>query len=155
MVKHSKFSHIFIDTWGWLALGNSNDSYHSTLKRLYADLHDSRITICTSDYVLDELISLLFRRERFEEATNFVNGILAAAKQNIISIEYIDTVRFARALDLRIKYKDKPLISFTDFTSMALMQELKINHILTQDDHFIQVGMGFLRVPFDTSVTEL
>ncbi len=39
----------------------------------------SQVLIYTSDYVLDELITLLFRREVFEEATRFVQGILAAA----------------------------------------------------------------------------
>jgi hypothetical protein len=46
------------------------------------------------------------------------------------------------SVELRTKYLDKPAISFTDFTSMSIMKELKITHVLSQDEHFIQVGMG-------------
>jgi predicted nucleic acid-binding protein len=48
---------------------------------------------------------------------------------------------------LRRKYSDKPRISFTDFTSMVVMSELGITDVMTEDDHFLQVGMGFNKVP--------
>lgn len=48
---------------------------------------------------------------------------------------------------LRSKFLDKPLISFTDLTSMVVMQECKITTILTQDAHFTHVNMGFELVP--------
>lgn len=55
--------------------------------------------------------------------------------------------RFGMAKDLRLKFQDKPLISFTDLTSMVIMNERKISDILTEDDHFLQVGMGFRKLP--------
>jgi predicted nucleic acid-binding protein len=42
-----------------------------------------------------------------------------------------------------MKFQDKPRISFTDLTSMVVMTEMGITSILTQDEHFTQVGMGF------------
>jgi predicted nucleic acid-binding protein len=30
---------------------------------------------------------------------------------------------------------------------MVIMQQQKIQHVLTQDEHFIQVEMGFIRLP--------
>lgn len=30
---------------------------------------------------------------------------------------------------------------------MVIMKELDISQVLTQDEHFIHVGMGFTRVP--------
>ena len=38
-------------------------------------------------------------------------------------------------------------ISFTDLTSMAVMQELEITDILTGDAHFTHVGMNFVLFP--------
>jgi hypothetical protein len=35
----------------------------------------------------------------------------------------------------------------TDLTSMVVMKEPRIKDVLTEDDHFIQVGMGLRRVP--------
>lgn len=49
--------------------------------------------------------------------------------------------------ELRGKFQDKPWISFTDLTSMVVMAECRIAGILTEDDHFLQVGMGFQKVP--------
>jgi uncharacterized protein len=61
----------------------------------------------------------------------------------------IDELRFIQAQALRLKYLDKPQISFTDLISMAVMQEFKIDRVLTEDAHFAQVGLGFERVPMN------
>ena len=42
-----------------------------------------------------------------------------------------------------IRFKDKPFISFTDLTTVVIMQESGIKQILTQDEHFVHVGMDF------------
>jgi predicted nucleic acid-binding protein len=48
---------------------------------------------------------------------------------------------------MRQKYHDKPDISFVDFTSMVVMQDLGIVDVFTGDGHFHQVGLGFRLVP--------
>jgi len=48
---------------------------------------------------------------------------------------------------LRLTFRDKPDISFTDLTSIAVVQELKITDILTGDRHFVQAGLGFRTHP--------
>ena len=45
---------------------------------------------------------------------------------------------------LRKKYKDKPDISFTDFTSFTIMEERGIKRVFTGDKHFEKVNMGFI-----------
>ena len=50
-------------------------------------------------------------------------------------------------MELRRKYDDKPDISFTDLTSMVVMQEFDLRDVLTGDAHFEHVGMGFRRQP--------
>jgi predicted nucleic acid-binding protein len=55
--------------------------------------------------------------------------------------------RFTRAWALRKQLDDKPNISFTDLTSMVIMQERHIVQVLTEDAHFAQVGLGFSLVP--------
>ena len=51
--------------------------------------------------------------------------------------------RFQWAWQLRTKYRDKPKISFTDFTSFVVMQDLGIHEVLTDDAHFLQINLGF------------
>ena len=76
-----------------------------------------------------------------------MEGLLTDAGQGNLTIERITSSRWAKAWTLRNRFHDKPLISFTDLTSMALMAEMDLTDILTDDDHFLQVGMGFQKVP--------
>jgi len=96
---------------------------------------------------LDETITLLFRHLPFETAKEGLEKIERAIAENYLVLEWINKKRFKKAKDLRLKLQDKPRISFTDLTSMVVMKELRIKDVLTEDDHFIQVGMGFRKVP--------
>lgn len=138
---------VFVDTWGWLSLGHRHDAHHERIKGFLAELLAAGTPIHTSDYVLDELISLLFRRENHGEAVRFVEGILSEASHGGVRIEKVTAGRFQAAWRLRKQYHDKPRISFTDLTSMVLMEELGIRRVVTEDEHFLHLGADFLRVP--------
>ena len=138
---------IFVDTWGWMALGHHREPRHAEVRRIYQDLRSNRIPIYTSDYILDELTTLLFRREVFDEAVRFIESILGAAALGQLRIERITPDRFSAAWELRKRFQDKPTLSFTDLTSMVIMGERHIRRVLTEDEHFVQVGMGFSTVP--------
>ena len=101
----------------------------------------------TTDYVLDELFTRLFARAHFEEARRFTDAILETATVGLLTIERITPARFSAACRLRIRFADKAGISFTDLTSFAVMKEKRIRDVLTNDVHFVQVGMGFRRLP--------
>ncbi len=45
---------------------------------------------------------------------------------------------------LALAYKKDP---FVDFTSMVVMQDLRITEVFTGDAHFQQVGLGFSLLP--------
>jgi uncharacterized protein len=140
-------SALFIDTWGWVALGCPRDSKHHEVSKLYRTLQGQKRSIFTSDYILDETITLLFRREVYADALRFFTGILKSAEEKFITIERISADRFAEAWKLRQRFQDKLDISFTDLTSMIVMKERQIKQILTEDEHFQHVGMGFQIVP--------
>ncbi|NJM75370.1 MAG: PIN domain-containing protein [Acaryochloridaceae cyanobacterium RU_4_10] len=135
-----------VDTWGWLALGHRRDQHHQQVLEIFQNLRSTKVLIHTSDYVLDEVITLLFKREVFQEAVNFMEGVYAATKLRQVVIHPITSELFQKTWQLRLKYQDKPRISFTDLTSMIVMQEQGIQSILTMDDHFIQIGMGFQKI---------
>jgi predicted nucleic acid-binding protein len=138
---------VFIDTWGWLALGHRRDARHQEVKALYQALQKEGSLCYTTDYVLDETITLLFRREVFEEAIRFMEGIFQSVEERRLIIERVTSERFSSAWRLRKKFQDKPKISFTDLTSMVIMEEQGIKSVLTEDEHFLQVGMGFQKAP--------
>jgi predicted nucleic acid-binding protein len=135
---------LFIDTWGWLVLEDSRDPSHQAASRTYAEAAKAGGNIFTTTFILDETISLLFRRRPFEEATCFTRGLLTSP---FIEVEEITQTRFRRAFDLRLAFRDKPDISFTDLTTMIVAQDLNVTDILTGDRHFIQAGLGFRLLP--------
>lgn len=138
---------VFIDTWGWIALGHRKDARHAEASEYYRALSRVGERIYTSDYVLDETITIIFRRESFREASRFMQAIIAAAGAGYISIERITAERFAAAWDMRLRFADKATVSFTDLTSMVVMKEQGVVNILTEDKHFAEVGLGYHLVP--------
>ncbi|MGB2728286.1 MAG: PIN domain-containing protein [Halobacteriota archaeon] len=138
---------VFVDTWAWLALSNRKDVHHELAKRTYEEIKVAGYRMVTSDYVLDEVITALFRNVAFGSAVQFVESLFAAIKGNQIKLERITEARFETAWSLRKNYQDKPDISFTDLTSFVLMQELVINKVFTGDAHFEKVNLGFDILP--------
>jgi predicted nucleic acid-binding protein len=133
-----------VDTWGWLVLADRGESQHSQVTSFYAERTRRTGQIFTSDFVLDELFTILFSRLPFESASRYSDSVL---RSPFIMIERTTPERFQKAWDLRLKFADKPRISFTDLTSMATMNELGISDVLTADKHFAQVGMNFRLLP--------
>lgn len=138
---------IFIDTWGWLVLADKKDPQHKKAADLYKKYREKRGLIFTSDYILDELITLIFLRRPFQEAQIFTENIFKSYQTGYIFIEQINKERFERAWELRKKYSDKKHISFTDLTSFVIIRELFISNILTQDKHFKQINLDCKILP--------
>ena len=101
----------------------------------------------TTNYVLDETMTLFFRHRPFGEARQFMEGLWSAAEQGYLVVQRVTTERFREAWRLRLRYRDKRDISFTDLTSFAVMDELGIADVLTEDQHFEQVNLRLVRRP--------
>jgi predicted nucleic acid-binding protein len=127
---------LFIDTWGWIVLRNKREPMHTELSKFYFSWRNQGDVGYTTDYILDETFTLLFRRLSFKEAKGSLDVIDLAIKEGYLRLERITAERFEKAKRLRVKFQDKPRISFTDLTSMVVMTEMGIASILTQDEHF-------------------
>jgi predicted nucleic acid-binding protein len=138
---------IFVDTWAWVALASEEDQYHAAAEKAHRRLKKKRVRYVTTDYVLSEVITHLYRKQAPAEAQAFVRGLLKGIEQGIHQLVRVSPTQFGRAWEMRQKYDDKPGISFVDFTSMVAMQDLGIAEVFTGDAHFVQVGLGFRLVP--------
>ena len=138
---------IFIDTWGWINIFNRKEPRHDEVQQLYQNIRQNRGTIVTTDHILDEVYTLLFKRVPVDVAQKAVDTISNAIEEGYLNFVWITPERFDAAKAFRVKFRDEPAISFPDLTSMAVMQELNILEILTGDAHFTHVGMGFLVLP--------
>ncbi len=140
-------TNVFVDTWGWLTLYDKRESQHPQVAAWYADFRAQVGQLYTSDYVLDETFTLLFKRLSFPQAQQAMQLLDAAVQAGSLNLVWVTPELFAQAQTLRFKLRDKPTISFTDLSSMRVMLALGISNVLTADAHFMHVGMGFQRVP--------
>jgi predicted nucleic acid-binding protein len=138
---------IFVDTWAWVALALKRDQYHQQAKTAHRRLLQARRPYVTTDFVLSEVIAHLYTTLTAVQAQTFVNRLFSGADSGKLLLVHVSPQQFRRAWQLRQKYQDKPDISFVDFTSMVVMQDLGIVEIFTGDTHFQYVGLGFRLIP--------
>ena len=138
---------LFVDTWGWLVLANDRDPAFAAVAALRRNYSGRGGLWVTTDYVLDETFARLFMTTPFKHSEAFCKGIFESQRAGVLAIESVHVQRFEEAYRLRLRYRDKPRISFTDLTSFTVMRELGIRAVLTADAHFSQVGLGFHQLP--------
>jgi uncharacterized protein len=138
---------LFVDSWGWIVLANVPDAAHATVIKLRRAYLESNRAWITTDYVLDEVFTRLFALLPFDVAETFSSGVRRSIKDGSVMLERITPQRFDAAYRLRLRYRDKPRISFTDLTSFVVMTDLGLRKVLTGDSHFAQAGLGFQLLP--------
>ena len=138
---------VFVDTWAWLGIANKRDPYHHLAAEQHRELQANKVRYATTDYVLAEVVTALFAAISFDKAREMIAGLLRSAESGRLTLVHVSPSQFERAWQLRQKYHDKPRISFTDFTSFVVMQDLGITDVFTGDAHFRQVGLGFTLLP--------
>jgi predicted nucleic acid-binding protein len=134
---------LFVDTWGWVAIADRRDSGHDAATEVFRQARRSGGAV-TSNFILDETFTLLFQRRPFQDVWHFTTNV---TQSPFIDIQEVTEARFSRTIELRKQFSDKPRISFTDLSTMAIMVELGITDILTADRHFTHVGLGFRALP--------
>jgi predicted nucleic acid-binding protein len=134
---------VFVDTWAWLALALRRDQHHAEAKRIHESLTAAGRQYLTTDYVLAELATQLYRAVHAAHAERFFGAVLKTISSGTYRLETITPARFAEAWRLRQLYADKPNISFVDLTSFAVMKELGVMDAFTGDAHFAHVNLGF------------
>ena len=125
---------VFVDTGIFVALHNADDQLHSRSKELMTQaLKGDFGRIFTSDYVIDEAITTaLVRTKKHDIAQDL--GVFIITSPRITKI-WVAEESFAKAWKKFITLKDKPL-SFTDCTSIALMEMRRIKQIMNFDRGF-------------------
>ena len=140
--KSSISSETFVDTSGFYALLVERDPAHQRATETLARAAKSRGRFVTSDYVLDETVTLLKARG----LGHLVEALFDAVfKSSACRIEWIEASRFETTRQFLRKHNDQPW-SFTDCSSFCLMHELKLHKTLTTDIHFRHAGFEPLLV---------
>lgn len=128
---------VFIDTSGWAAYFNKKDSNHNSAVRIWNKLKEQNALLFTSDYVLDELFTLLKVRVNTDIAIKSGNGIRSS--QRVKTMKITDEI-FSGAIELFKKYKEHMSVSFTDCTSFETMRRVNIKIAFSFDKDFEIAG---------------
>jgi len=125
---------VFVDTGIFVALHNSDDQLHSKSKELMKQALKGEFgKIFTSDYIIDEAITTaLVRTKKHDIATDLGAFIIASPR---ITKIYLNEESFAKAWKKFNALADKSL-SFTDCTSLTLMEMKGIRQIMSFDCGF-------------------
>jgi len=132
---------IFVDTSAWYAREVEDDIKHNEALEFGERLgRDEFGAIVTTDYVLDETITLLRMRRGAEPALRFARKVEGSRSVKVI---WVDKSIFDYALEILAKSGDERW-SFTDCTSFAAMRQLRIGKAFTFDEHFKTAGLQLL-----------
>ncbi len=124
---------IFVDTGAWYASVVPNDPDHQIATNF---IHENVGRLCTSDFVVDELLTLLSARNR-RTATIALGAKLF--NEDLARLIWDEEQDVRRAWEVFRSFKDKKW-SFTDCTSKVVMERVGIQTAFTFDHHFKQFG---------------
>ena len=130
---------VFVDTGAWFAYFVRRDPDHHSARNW---LVTNESSLVTSDYVLDELFTLLKIRESHVVA---VTAGRVLTEEKICQIIRLTPHDFAHACSTFVRFSDKDW-SFTDCTSKVIMERLGIRTAFSFDEPFEQFG-SIIRVP--------
>ena len=132
---------LFVDTAGWMACADSADPAHEAACRARDEALAAGRVLVSTDYVADETLTLVRMRLGLKAAEAWWGQVEGSSR---LRWEGIDPTRAEKSRGAFFRQRDKGF-SFTDCTSMIVMQELRLRQALTTDHHFRQ--MGFQVVP--------
>lgn len=135
---------LFFDAGAFIARFDRRDQYHSAALSVLESISKGELPykkFYTSNYVLQEAVTfVLYETKNHSKALQLLDFI---TKSEYITILWVDEKIQEKANQLFRKYSDQ-MISLTDCTSVALMNENGINAIFTFDRHFSAPGFKML-----------
>ena len=122
---------IFVDTGAWYAGVVPDDVNHQTARQW---LDGNTQSLLTTDYVVDETLTLLKMRGYAPLALDMGEALFAGELADIVLITEDDIQQAWRTFQ---QFRDKDW-SFTDCTSKVVMERLQISQAFSFDHHFRQ-----------------
>lgn len=124
---------IFVDTGAWFASVVPTDRDHAAVLQW---LGQNREPLITTDYILDETLTLLRRRGQNHMALALGTSLLS---ETLAALHFLSLQEIQDAWGVFQRFADKEW-SFTDCTSKVVMERLGITQALSFDQHFRQFG---------------
>jgi uncharacterized protein len=124
---------VFVDTSAWFAWFVTADPRHAQVTEC---LTRNTQPLLTTDYCVDEVLTLLLARKRLPRA---VEAGQAFFQENLAHLHFLSPEQVQRAWIL-FQQRAAAGWSFTDCTSKIVIDDLDITTAIALDDHFRQFG---------------
>lgn len=122
---------IFVDTGAWFAFFVREDPDHTAVAAVMS-LPAARLL--TTDYVVDELLTLLKTRGQTATALRVGQKLLEG---RICRLDFVSPADIYQAW---VEFQSHRDWSFTDCVSLVVMRRLRIETAVATDNHFRQFG---------------
>lgn len=133
---------VFVDTGAFIAIADTDDLNHKAARLFYETQKEEGTRFLTTNFVLCETLNYLRGRVSHKAAVAFREAL---RKSGLFEVVAVTLPVEDAAFQIFKKYEDKDF-SFTDCTSFAVMQSLKLRKVFAFDRHFEQFG-SFKRFP--------
>jgi len=133
---------LFVDTGAFIALTDADDENHKAAAFFYRSAKEKKMRFVTTNFVVCETMNYLRARISHDIAVHFRENL---KKSCFIEIITITPPNEETAFNIFKRYADKDF-SFTDCTSFAIMNSLKLKSAFAFDKHFEQFE-GISRFP--------
>ena len=130
---------ILVDASAVFALVDSSDHWHSAAKAELDNLRKARSEPLLTNFIVAECHALLLARLGSQLARNWLTN-------NAWPVQRIMSEDEAKAISIISQYTDKTF-SYTDATSFALMERLRIRKAFAFEPHFRQHGLHIVGLP--------
>jgi predicted nucleic acid-binding protein len=128
---------IFVDTTFWIGDADVNDDFHASSLDVVEAIRKSETSVAvTTDFVLNETVTILGRRKAFgpEKASKAASIILSSPR--VLTV-FIDESLLKETLELYPTYRGK--LGVTDVSSVAVMKKYGLREIYSHDRDFDSV----------------
>jgi predicted nucleic acid-binding protein len=128
--------YIFLDSSALVAMADWRDPDHDAVTSFIQAIK-GQASLITTDYVLDETVTVVKKRYGYESAVQLGRKLRASnfCRYYVLTLE--DEALTWATFE---KYSDKAW-SYTDCSCLAVMQRLQITEVLSLDAHFRQMGV--------------
>lgn len=131
---------IFVDTGAFVGRHLAKDQHHRAASDSWAEIGRSGERCVTSNFVIDEAVTLIGRRAGHRFAADVIRRLYTSRALELIRP---DAEAELAALSIYETYHDQD-VSFTDCISFVLMERRKLRRAFTFDHHFRIAGFEVL-----------
>lgn len=135
---------IFVDTSAWDAIADSGDPNHD-VALLFRDEIAGQCQLVVTNYILDELYTLLLMNVGYQCAVDFKDKLDVLVEEGVLEVVWVSEDIATEAWAVFERFNVDKQWSFTDCVSYVVMKQRRIIEVFAFDDDFAQ--MGFMCQP--------